>query len=169
MQGTDNIIRGKVMASPKSKPWWILWIRGSSTHQKCFNYKLTNLLFGLCMSMWIIDPLVIRPSPHPRTPTHPSTPKVLQAKEHAPTLYPFVVFTFYSWIYPNIWECVTNGPLQQYHWHGFNCFFYFFFLIDSYQWNGSHIFLSKCLKCNYGEWASTPMQLCFTCKVYTKC
>jgi hypothetical protein len=29
--------------------------------------------------------------------------------------------------------------------------------------------LSKCLKCNYGEWASTPMQLCFTCKVYTKC
>jgi len=24
--GTENIIRGKVMASPKSGPWWVLWV-----------------------------------------------------------------------------------------------------------------------------------------------
>jgi hypothetical protein len=36
-----------------------------SVHQKCSNYTLTNLLFGLCRSMWIIDMLVTRLSPHP--------------------------------------------------------------------------------------------------------
>jgi hypothetical protein len=37
------------MASPKSRLWWALWVRiahGSSEHQKCSNYALTNLLFG---------------------------------------------------------------------------------------------------------------------------
>jgi hypothetical protein len=28
---------------------------GSSVHQKCYNYALTNFLFGLCRSMGIID------------------------------------------------------------------------------------------------------------------
>jgi hypothetical protein len=23
----ENIIRGKVVASPKSGPWWVLWVR----------------------------------------------------------------------------------------------------------------------------------------------
>jgi len=43
-------------------------------HQKCSNYALTNLLFGLCKSLWIIDSLVIRSSPHPRGPTCLSYP-----------------------------------------------------------------------------------------------
>ncbi len=34
-------------------------------HQKCYNYALTNSLFGLCRFMWIIDLLVTCPSPHP--------------------------------------------------------------------------------------------------------
>jgi len=38
--------------------------------------------------------LVIHHNPHFKAPTHPSTPKVLQAKEHTPTPYPSVVFTF---------------------------------------------------------------------------
>jgi hypothetical protein len=44
--------------------------------------------------MWIINPLVTRPSPHPRAPAHPSTPKVLWVRECTPTPYPSVVFTF---------------------------------------------------------------------------
>jgi len=59
--GTQNTIRGKVRASFNSGPWWVLWIRvyhGDFVHQKCSNYALTNLLFGLCRSMWMIDLLV---------------------------------------------------------------------------------------------------------------
>jgi hypothetical protein len=44
--------------------------------------------------MWIIDPLVTRPSPHLKTPTRPSTSEMLQAKERAPIPYHFIVFTF---------------------------------------------------------------------------
>jgi hypothetical protein len=68
----------------------------SFVHQKCFNYALTNLLFGLCRSMWIIDPLVKRPNPHFGTPTHLSTPEVLRTMERTPTLYLFVIFTLDS-------------------------------------------------------------------------
>ncbi len=67
---------------------------GSSMHQKCSNYALTNLLFGLCRSMWIIDLLVTRPNPHPRTLAHLFYPQMLRAREHTSTLYFFVVFTF---------------------------------------------------------------------------
>jgi hypothetical protein len=91
---TKNTIRGKVVASPKSRPWWVLWVRGSSVQQKCSNYALTNLLFGLCRSVWIIDVLITHPSPHPGAPTRPSTLEVLWMREHTPTLYPSVVFTF---------------------------------------------------------------------------
>jgi len=70
-----------------------MFTRGSPMHQKCSNYALTNLLFGLCKSVWIIDPLITRFNPHPETPTRPSTPKVLWAKERTPTFYPFVIFT----------------------------------------------------------------------------
>jgi hypothetical protein len=31
--------------------------------KKCIDYALTNLLFGLCRFMWIIEPLVARPNP----------------------------------------------------------------------------------------------------------
>jgi hypothetical protein len=65
-----------------------------SMHQKCFNYVLTNLLFGLCRFMWIIDPLVIHSSPHLRALARPSTLKVLRAKGYAPTPCPSIVFTF---------------------------------------------------------------------------
>jgi hypothetical protein len=63
-------------------------------HQKCSNYALTNLLFGLCRSMWIIELLVNLPSPHPGVPARPSTPEVLRARECAPIPSPSAVFTF---------------------------------------------------------------------------
>jgi hypothetical protein len=45
---------------------------GSSMHQKCSNYALTDLLFGLWRLIWIIDLLVICPSPHPKALANPS-------------------------------------------------------------------------------------------------
>jgi hypothetical protein len=36
---------------------------------------------------------VILPSPHPKAPAHPSTPKVLRTKKCALTPYSFVIFT----------------------------------------------------------------------------
>jgi len=78
----ENTITGK--ASPKFGPWWILWVRVCSwliQHQKCFNYALSNLLFGSCRFVWVIDLLVTRPSPHLGVLICPSTPKVLRAKE----------------------------------------------------------------------------------------
>jgi hypothetical protein len=67
---------------------------GSSVHQKCSSYALTNLLFGLCKFVWVIVLLVILSSPYPRATTCPSTLEVLQVRECAPTHYPSVVFTF---------------------------------------------------------------------------
>jgi hypothetical protein len=67
---------------------------GSFVHQKCSNYALTNLLFSLYRSLWVVDLLVIFPSPHPEALARPFTPKVLRAKEHAPISYPSTIFTF---------------------------------------------------------------------------
>jgi hypothetical protein len=50
-----------------------VFVHGSSMHQKCSNYALTNLLFDLCRSMWIIDPLVTCPSLIPKL-QHASLP-----------------------------------------------------------------------------------------------
>jgi hypothetical protein len=97
MAGIENIIRGKVVASSKSRPWRVLWIYVCPwlVHApKCSNYALTNLLFGLYRSVWVIDFFVNLLSPHPGAPTCASTPKVLQAKEHAPIPFLSVVVTF---------------------------------------------------------------------------
>jgi hypothetical protein len=63
-------------------------------HQKCSNYTLTNLFFGLCKFVWIIDSLVAHLSPHLGILACPSTPKVLRARRSTPTPCPFAVFTF---------------------------------------------------------------------------
>ncbi len=57
----EYIIRGKVVASPKSGPWWILWVCVCPwlvRAPKCSNYALTNLLFGFCKSVWVSELLV---------------------------------------------------------------------------------------------------------------
>jgi len=69
---------------------------GSSMHQKCFNYALTNLLFSLCRLGWIIDPLVICPKPHLRVPACPSTLEVLRARERTQLL---MLSLFSPWIH----------------------------------------------------------------------
>jgi hypothetical protein len=69
---TKNTMRGKVVASPKFGPWWVVWVcvclwfvRAPKVHQKCSNYALTNMLFGLCKFMWIIKPFFTLPNPIP--------------------------------------------------------------------------------------------------------
>jgi hypothetical protein len=93
---TKNTIKGKGWLPPNprcNESCEFMFVYGSSMHQNCSNYALTNLLFSLCRSMWIIDSLVTRPNLHPETPTCPSTPEVLRTRECTPTFYPFVIFT----------------------------------------------------------------------------
>jgi hypothetical protein len=93
---TKYIIRGKVMASPKSGPWWVLWICvclwficAPKVLQLCTNQFV---VWFLCKYVWVIELFVNLLSPHPRVPTRPFTPKMLQTKECAPTPFPSVVF-----------------------------------------------------------------------------
>jgi hypothetical protein len=64
--------------------------RNSFVHQKC---ALTNLLFGLCKSVWIIKLPVNLLSPHLEVATCPFTPKVLRTKD-VPWLFRTCKFTF---------------------------------------------------------------------------
>ncbi len=73
----ENNIRGKFVISPKFGLWWILWVHACLLWvraPKMSNYALTNLLFDLCRSIWIIDLLVTCPSPHFKIPTCPYYP-----------------------------------------------------------------------------------------------
>jgi len=65
-------------------------------HQKCSNYALTNLLFGLCRSMWIIDLLVILFSPYPEALAHPSTFEVPQTRKCTLIFHSSAMFTLDS-------------------------------------------------------------------------
>jgi hypothetical protein len=58
------------------------------------SYALTNLLFSLYRSVWVINLLVILLSPYPWAPTCPFTPEMLRARECAPIPYPSAIFTF---------------------------------------------------------------------------
>jgi hypothetical protein len=71
-----------------------MFVCGLSMHQKCSNYTLTNLLFSFYKFVRIIDLLVILPNPHLGALARPSTPKIVRAKERAPTPYPSTIFTF---------------------------------------------------------------------------
>ncbi len=65
--GIDNTIRGRwwlPLSSSGGKSCESMFVHGLSMHQKCSNHALTNLLFGLCRSVWIIDLLVIHLNPH---------------------------------------------------------------------------------------------------------
>jgi hypothetical protein len=111
--GIENTIRGKVMASPKSKPWWVLWIcvcaHGLSVHQECYNYALTNLLFGLWRFMWIVDLFVIHISIHPKALARPSYPQNAMSKGAHPNFFFFYCFHFQTciWILWKVWGCVN--------------------------------------------------------------
>jgi hypothetical protein len=67
--GTKYNTRGKVVASPKSEPWWVLWIRvcpclilAPKMLQPCSN-QLVVWFVEVCVSDWL---LVILPSLIPK-------------------------------------------------------------------------------------------------------
>ncbi len=94
-KGTKYTIRGKMVTSPKSGLWWVLWV------QICPWFVLAPKALQLCTNQLVVWFVQVRVSDwsacqssysHPETPTCPSTLEVLRAKEHAPTSYYFVVF-----------------------------------------------------------------------------
>jgi hypothetical protein len=66
----EYTIRGKVVASSESGPWWILWVHVwpwfVHALKRCSNSTLTNLSFGWCKSAWIIELLIAHPNPIPK-------------------------------------------------------------------------------------------------------
>jgi len=59
-------------------PWWVLWVcvcLWLVCAPKCYNYALTNLLFGLCRSVWVSEVLVNLPSPISELQHAPPPPK----------------------------------------------------------------------------------------------
>ncbi len=83
---------------------------GSFVHQKCSTYALTNLLFGLCRLMWVIDLLVNLSNPHLGTPTHPSYPWNVVNQGTHPNSFSFHCLHFwtYSWVHQGAWGCVNK-------------------------------------------------------------
>jgi len=70
--------------------------------------------------MWVVDPLFIHPSLHPKALACPSTPKVLRAKERILTPYPSTVLTFrlldestkeFGGASVNIWDMDDNETM----------------------------------------------------------
>jgi len=57
-RGTVYTIRGKVAASPKSGPWWVLWVRVCSWFiltPKVFKLCTNHLMLVLCRPVWVVD------------------------------------------------------------------------------------------------------------------
>ncbi len=108
--------KGKGGGFPKSGMWWVLWdcvCMWLVCAPKCSNYTLTNLLFGLCRSMWVIELLFNLSKSHPGAPTGPSTPEVLRSKKHAPTPSPFDVHIWtQSWVHLGAWGCVMKDLVK---------------------------------------------------------
>jgi hypothetical protein len=72
----ENTIWGKVVASPKSGPWWVKWVRvayGLSQHQECFQRWTNQLMVGFVVGCEWMNKLVPLPSPIPE-PQHAPLP-----------------------------------------------------------------------------------------------
>ncbi len=122
---TKYTIRGKVVAFPKSRPWWVLWVRVCSWFvraPKCSNYALINLLFGLCRFVWVIELFVNLPSPiselqHTPLPLKCYEPRSMPlypwnvANQGArPNSFPFCCFHLWTcnWVHQGAWGCVIR-------------------------------------------------------------
>jgi len=92
---TKYTIRGKVVASPKSGSWWVLWVWVCSWFvltPKVFQLCINHLVLVLCKHVWVNAAchFFLVPSQNSSTSLYPF--EVLQGGEHGPTLYSFDVF-----------------------------------------------------------------------------
>jgi hypothetical protein len=78
----ENIIWGKVVASPEFGPWWVKWVRvarGLSQHPKCFQRWTNQLVVGFVVGCEWVNKLVPLPSPIPEPRHTPLSLLVLSA------------------------------------------------------------------------------------------
>jgi hypothetical protein len=54
-RGTKYTIRGKVVASPKSRPWWVLWVQVCSWLILAPKVFTNHLVLVLCRSVWVVE------------------------------------------------------------------------------------------------------------------
>ncbi len=109
--GIKYTIRGKVVASPKSRPWWDLWVHVCPSFicaPKCSNYALTNLLFRLCKSVWVSKLLVNLLSPIPELQHTPLPPKWCKLR----SVRQLLILSLFSpqthiWVYQGAWERIN--------------------------------------------------------------
>jgi hypothetical protein len=82
---------------PKFGPWWVLWVHVYPWFvraPKVFHMH-NNQLVVWCVQVHVSNWFACQsPNPYPIAPAHPSTPKVLQAEECAPTPFPSIDFIF---------------------------------------------------------------------------
>jgi hypothetical protein len=95
-RGTKYTIRGKVVASPKLRPWWVLWIR------VCSWFILAPKVFQLCTDQFVVWFMQVRvsdlvlailPSPIPELQHALLPPKCYKLGNLSLTPCFFVVFT----------------------------------------------------------------------------
>jgi len=95
-RGTKYIIKGKVVASPKFGPWWVLWVRVCLWFllaPKVFQLCLNHLVFGFVqvhVSSWCLS-LFLVPSRNSSMPLYPPQNATSQGACPIPCI--FVVFT----------------------------------------------------------------------------
>jgi hypothetical protein len=114
-KGTEYTIKGKVVASPKSESWWVLWVQVCPwliLAPKCSNYALTNLLFGLYRFVWVIKCLSFVLVPISEV-QHTPLPSKCYEPGSMPQLLTFPLFSLktHIWVYQRTWECVIPPPL----------------------------------------------------------
>jgi hypothetical protein len=110
--GTKYIRRGKVVASPKSGPWWVLWVHVCPwfVHApKCSNSTLTNLLFDFYRSMWVLNCLLIF-LVLSQSSSMPLYPRSVASQRMSPNSFSFHCFHLWtqSSIHQGAWGCITN-------------------------------------------------------------
>jgi hypothetical protein len=110
--GTEYIIRGKVVASPKFGPWWILRVHVCPWFvyaPKCSNSALTNLLFDFCRSMWALNCLSIF-LVLSQSSNMPFYPRSAASQKMNPNSFSFHCFHLWtqSWVHQRAWGCITN-------------------------------------------------------------
>jgi len=130
---TKNTIKGKVWLPPnpgRGESCGSVFACGSSMHQKCSNYALTNLLFGLFKFVWIIDPLITRPSPHLRALTQPLYPWSVISQEMYLNSLSFCCFHLWtqSWVHHRVWGCVIGSHWEISPWCIISCVFLMIYL-----------------------------------------
>ncbi len=111
--GTKYTIRGKVVAFPKFRLWWILWICVCPwliRAPKCSNYALTKLLFGLCEWLNCLSIFLV-PSHSSSMPFYPWSVASQGAHPNSFSFHYFHLWTP-SWIHQRAWGCVNSTPFN---------------------------------------------------------